>query len=453
MTPESRLLPPSGERKGNQPDPPLAAAIPSGDIPHAERNFTLLASYFVIIRCGWIFKTESIIMPIVLDLLGGGAWTRSFLPMLNRFGQSVPPLIMARRIKILPRKKYALAASSLVMTLCFFALAVLWRVGGSVEPRFVRWAFLGIYAVFFMSIGVNQVSYNTLQGKLVAPTRRGRLLAAANLVGSVLAIALVIALLPHWLSEQGGRFDLIFCFTGICFGLATTTTLLLAEADDDYQEAPSQLLRLFGGVLETLSRDRNFFRLCIIGALFSMSVMLFPHYQALGRGERLSVPLHEIIWWVALQNAGTGLFSALLGPLADRYGNRAVLRLTLPALGAAPLLAVGLSLTGPAGRVFFPLVFVLVGLTPIILRTMHNYALEISPSDEHPRYLSTINLCMAIPIFASPLVGTLIDASGFDPVFIGVSILVLLGWMLTFGVAEPRHAFLPCSPHSETIIE
>ncbi len=431
---------------------PPAPTAPA-EIPHAGRNFLLLAAYHVIVRCGWIFKTESIIVPIVLDLLGGDAWTRSFLPLLNRFGQSIPPLIMARRIKILPKKKYALAASSVVMTGCFLVLAVLWWRRESVDARFLPWIFLGVYAIFFMSVGINQVSYNTLQGKLVAATRRGRLLAAANVVGSILAIGCVLVLLPGWLADESGRFDRIFGFTGICFGLATATSLLLAEPRDDYQEPSSRLMRLFGDVLVTLHRDRRLLRLAVIGALFSMSVMLFPHYQALGRGERIGIPLSEIIWWVVVQNIGTGLFSLLVGPVADRYGNRAVLRLTLPALAAAPLLALGLSLSGSAGQTLFPLVFVLVGLTPVILRTMHNFSLELAPAEEHPRYLSTINLCMAVPVFLAPLVGGLIDAFGFDPVFLGVTLLVGLAWLLTFGIDEPRRATLPCPPASETIRE
>ena len=45
-----------------------------------RRNFSLIAVYQVVVRTGWIFKTESIIMPAVLDVLGGSAWLRGCLP-------------------------------------------------------------------------------------------------------------------------------------------------------------------------------------------------------------------------------------------------------------------------------------------------------------------------------------------------------------------------------------
>ena len=62
-------------------------------------NFGVMSWHSVLIRTGWIFKTESIVMPAMLDALSGAAWIRGFLPMLNRFGQSVPPLLAAGYVR------------------------------------------------------------------------------------------------------------------------------------------------------------------------------------------------------------------------------------------------------------------------------------------------------------------------------------------------------------------
>ena len=40
------------------------------------RNFILLAVYQIVLRVGWIFKTESIVMPAFLDHIGGTPWLR-----------------------------------------------------------------------------------------------------------------------------------------------------------------------------------------------------------------------------------------------------------------------------------------------------------------------------------------------------------------------------------------
>jgi MFS family permease len=261
-----------------------------------------------------------------------------------------------------------------------------------------------------------------------------------NVIGAGISIGCIVALLPRWLTSEGGRFDLIFGFTAICFGIATVISMLLTEPKDNYQEPPVRLRRLFWDVAVTLRDDRRFLRLTIIGALFSSSVMLFPHYQAIGRGDRMELQLTDAIWWIVIQNVGTATFSLFLGPLADRRGNRSVLRLILPTLAAAPLLALALSYVGPASRPVFPLVFILVGLVPVTLRIMHNYTLEMAEPPDHPRYLSAINLVMAAPILLSPFLGWLIDLFGFDPVFLGIALAIGVGWVMTYGLYEPRHA-------------
>jgi hypothetical protein len=57
--------------------------------------------------------------------------------------------------------------------------------------------------------------------------------------------------------------------------------------------------------------------------------------------------------------------------------------------------------------------------------------------------LSTLSLCMAAPIFASPLVGLLIAAIGFEPVYHGVTALLLAGALLSATLVEPRHKAVP----------
>ena len=63
------------------------------------RNAAALAGNFVIGRIGWIFKTESVIVPAFVDAVAGPGWIRGLLPILNRLAQSMPPFLFARRVK------------------------------------------------------------------------------------------------------------------------------------------------------------------------------------------------------------------------------------------------------------------------------------------------------------------------------------------------------------------
>jgi len=144
------------------------------------------------------------------------------------------------------------------------------------------------------------------------------------------------------------------------------------------------------------------------------------------------------MWWVIIQNIGTGLISIPIGSIADRHGNRLVLLLALLGIALAPLLAIGFLHSGSLGIRLYSAVFVLVGMTPVVLRTLQNYTLEIADPENHAVYLSTLSLCMAGPMFLSPLAGYFIDQLGFEPVFLTIAGLIMTSWLLTFRLQEPR---------------
>lgn len=386
-------------------------------------------------RTGWIFKTESVIMPAVLDYVAGAGWIRGCLPLLNRFGHSVPPLLMARRVKNAARKKWVFFLTTTFVAVLMAAMAALLALARQPAPWWVAATFLVLYMVFFVCIGVNHLAFNTLQGKLVETTRRGRLLLVANVVGSLTAVACAFFLLPIWLDGQPPRYDLLFGMAAGMFAVSAFLAVFLVERQDVDRQAATSVSRVFADAATLLRSDVQFRRLALVGAMFGASMMLFPHYQSLGLQE-MRLDVKNLMWWVVIQNIGTGLFSVPAGLVADRLGNRLVLQVSLLGVAAAPVVA--LLLWYAHAGVWFCLVFPLVGLTPVVIRTLQNFTLEISASGDHPRYLSTLGLCVSLPLFLSPGVGQLIDLIGFEIVFIGICLVVVAGWVWALGLREPR---------------
>lgn len=410
---------------------------------HERRNFVTLAVYQIVMRIGWIFKTESVVMPAVLDTITGGGpasgvW-RGFLPVFNRLGHSIPPLLFSRRLKVLPRKRSALMVCTLGMAAVFAALSCMWVVAAGEVASWMPPLFLACYAVFFIVTGLNNLAFGALQGKLVHATRRGRLMLAANGLGAVFAISAVAILLPQWLSPSGGEFESIFAFTAGCFAVAAGVLWLIREPRDDFSEPPAPVRKMFQAAWRLARQDRKFRRLAGIAMAFSSSLLLFPHYQALGRREPLGLSFDNLMLWLIIQNTGTALFSLIVGPLADRYGNRLVLRLVLFGMTTMPLAAIAAAATPSWGRPLYPGVFLLIGLTPVGFKTLANYTLEICGPEDHSRYLSTLGLCYALPLLLSPAVGLVVESVGFNAVFASVSAIVGAGWAATFAMHEPRN--------------
>jgi hypothetical protein len=407
-----------------------------------------MAGQQIVQRIGWIFKTETVIMPAFFDAVAGAdaaATLRGWLPVLNRYGQSLPSWLFASWLKAMPCKKWALTTSCILMGLPFLALTGCWYLpAGPLHP----WRpaiFLLLYGLFFAFAGINALVQATLQGKLIRPHRRGRLMAVSTFVGAAGAIFFAWWLMAPWLERPDGGYGLLAAFAGGCFLLTAITSMALYEpadaklGDSDApaaNAAPPQAG--LPGLWRLLRHDANLRRLCLVAVLFCTTIMLFPHYQALAR-ERLGLSGRHLMYWVVVQNAAIGLFGLFIGPLSDARGTRLALRTVIFLTAITPALA--LLLTGSSrelGQKFFWIVFAPLGMTPIGIRMFHNYTLEISPLAEHPRYISTVNLCLALPICVSPLMGWLIDAAGFTAVFSGGCGLLLLCGVLTFWLDEPR---------------
>ena len=405
---------------------------------HEPRNLLTLTLHHIALRVAWIFKTEAVIMPAFLDAVSGAAWLRGCLPFLNRFGQSVPSLALSEQVRKVPQKKFALLIYTVGMALPFLLLSAMWLWFDARTAAWLPAVFLLLYFLFFAANGLNQMAFGTIQGKLIRPHRRGRLMGLAAIFGSIPAILCAWFLLQEWVKLPDGGFGYIFLFTGSGFLVAALITLAVVEPADEPAENIRSARHIFGDSWRAVKSDRDFRNFCIVGMLFMSAQMIFPHYQALGREQSGYEPTQLMIWVVAM-NAGAGVFSPLSGYIADRFGNRRALRIQIACGLIAPSFAIWLT-RGGNGIDWYWVTFLLLGMVPVTMKTMMNYTLEICEAHQHAQYLSTVKVCMALPFFLSPLFGLLIDNVGFAPVFIAISGLILLSGLLTLKIPEPRWA-------------
>jgi hypothetical protein len=379
-----------------------------------------IALYQVVARTGWIFKTETIIIPAVLDAVTDAGFLRGMLPVLARFGQSLPPLGYAGRLSETPLKKRALMVTTAAIAACFALLAVIWPLLAGKSPTLLAVIYLALYACFAVSNGLNLLVLATLQGKLVPVASRGRLMLLSTTIGSVTAIAAAVIFLGPWLAEGESAFDKIFVATAVFFAVAAIVPLLIdeppsvPETGDARDRSEGGGRGAFRSWQTLLAADRDLRRLCLVATFFSVALFLFPHYQAFAR-DRLGTQLPNLLSWVVVQNVATGLASVVVGPATDTRGTKIVLVLLLACTAVTPLLGVGLSLLphATAGRLFW-MVYVPLGINPILMRTFSNAALELSPSlAAQPKYVSLVGVALAAPFVVSPAVGFLVDLVGF----------------------------------------
>lgn len=414
------------------------------------RNLWILVWYSVSLRCGWIFKTETVVMPTVLDLLSGGGnsagWIRGMLPLLNKLGQSVPPLLAADLVRRRPRKSTALVTTSALMAVAFAAVAGLWALRGTAPTAVLVTGFLLLYGCFFASVGLNGLAFNTVQGKLVRPERRGRLLGIGAVIGSFAAVGIAWLLMPRWLAWPNATgFVPIFLASASGYAIAAALCWMLRETPD--ADEPRIQRKPFSDVGRLLKSDRRFRMAAIVAALTSAAQMMFPHYQWIGR-EMLGTELGDLFWWVMAQNMTVATIAPVAGGLGDRFGNRLALRTMVGLSVLPPLLAGTILWTTRLGiestASWYWVVFCLLGLTPVTVRTLLNYTLELADPVDHPRYVSSMQVCLAVPFVVSPLAGLLVG--GTENRAVGVTWLIgivlatlIIAFAITFTLAEVRH--------------
>ncbi|MFC1717824.1 MFS transporter [Candidatus Poribacteria bacterium] len=408
------------------------------DQVHTGWNFLILALTAILKRAGWIFKTESIIMPgFVYTLTSSGA-IRGILPLVSRFGRSLPQFVIAHWVNRLERKWPALFIASLVMAMAWGSLSCIIFLLPGIEARVILIVFFLIYALHWIANGSAILFEGVLHGKLVSADRRGRLLAASNTTGCFLAIVAVYFLLERWLDKGNAGYSMVFGATSILFFVSALLVLALKEPRD-----PSEThSRTFGSFVVSsasiISADKNFRRLIYVISMFYAFHFLFPHYAVFGM-ETLGLKGRNFVSFLIAQNTVNALGSLTMGYTADRRGNKHVLTMLIIAGGCVPLLAVGIAALPPSlGRRIYWLVFACIGVAPVLQRIMINYVLEICPREKHGQYLGTLNLILMIPTMASPLIGWAIDRFSFRPVFILCSIIVFCGAIMSLKLEEPR---------------
>lgn len=248
-----------------------------------KHNLAVLVLNQIVFRIGWMFKTETVIMPAFLDAISGAGWIRGFLPVLSRLGQGIPQFFWASKLQDIQRKKWAFAWVVIGMSLTFGVLAIVNYVVAGNYPSWLAWLYLGLYFTFFVLGGLNNLSFGTLQGKLIRPTRRGALLWISSFFGTIPAIAITLWLMPGWLKSDPPSFDRIFAVVAVCLFISALIVLFVKEPAD---KTPSKRPKTDGTireVIKVLRADANLRRLVMVVMLANSNMILFPHYQALAR--------------------------------------------------------------------------------------------------------------------------------------------------------------------------
>ena len=400
---------------------------------YENRNFATFAANQILMRMGWVFKTESVIVPAFFDTLSKSDFLRGFLPVSFRLVQSLAQIFLAQRVAQAPFKQPIFTTSVFGMTLSWLVIAI--AAGASRLPPSVAAAiFLAVYTLQCFAYGCNRLVVGTLQGKLIRAEERGLLLTRGPFFGSVLAIAVACRFMYEWLGDATPGYAAVFGASAVCYGVAAIVSFYFVETPSPPQKSRPALQSLREG-LQILRSDRNFRKFAVVAVLYFLSWPLFPHYAVFGK-RVLGVETSYFVIWIIVTNVVAAWASGLLA--ASRIAEAIGLFCDTPVPQCVYPFRGGWAQPNSFGAKLYWIIYALLGMIPVLVIIIQNYTLEISTENKHPQYLSVVSLLEVCSLLVSPLVGLLISKVSFEPVFLGGGVLIATACLLTFRLVEPR---------------
>lgn len=73
-----------------------------------KRNLIVFGLNQILMRLGWMFKAESVVIPAFIDTYTSSGTIRGLLPLILRIGQGLPQFLIAQRVARMPKKQASL---------------------------------------------------------------------------------------------------------------------------------------------------------------------------------------------------------------------------------------------------------------------------------------------------------------------------------------------------------
>ncbi len=351
----------------------------------------------------------------------------------------LPQLVIASLVARKPRKKPVVVRAAWLSrpVLLLMALTV-WLVGADIPALTLAVTLLGI-AIFYVGDACATVPWFDLVAKGLPLQRRGRILGAGQVIGSLGAIGAGVVvryvLGPNSPLAFPSNYAALFGLCGTIFFFASLALLFIHEPDSAAPPSEAEPVhRVLASIPRILASDRIFRRVVIVRVLVSFTGVASAFY-VLYATRHMGFGTADAGLFVSAQVVGSMAAGALMGLAQDRWGPLAHMRFVMVAGILPPALTLlGGALQGVAASSLSPLflaIYFFLGLYGSSIGwPFFNWILEHAPEDRRPLYVGLINTLTALAMVAPAFGGWVVGAISYPAVFwlalaIGITALAL----------------------------
>jgi MFS family permease len=401
-------------------------------------NVAALTADFAFFSVGLTFYDPFVILPAYVQALTGSELVVGALSAVRVLMIALPQLWAASYLTARPRKKPLLVWSSIggrlpVLLLALGSLFWAERAPGRVV------GVLGLsVALFFVSEGLNGVSWPALVGKVVPEKIRGRFLGLGQLLssGGALAAGYVVRII---LGDSGvfdaRRWALLFGLSFVALMLSVAAMLTIRETAEERPHAEVSVRRGAAAIVACLRRDRDLRRVVVTQILLGTAAATFPFFVV--RAQQTVAGSDQLLWlYLVMQSVGGATAAVFCGQLIDRAGSWAAIRAVVLAQVLA-LATVSAGGSASSAQVYLGGFLLLGFVSSSTWWSFSAYLLGMGTAEERPLYLAASGILTA-PVFLSSLAtGALMEVLRPEVVFAAALALSVLGLGLAWGLRRP----------------
>jgi MFS family permease len=400
---------------------------------HLRRNLAALVGDFALFSIGFAFFDPTVVVPAFIKELTGSDLLVGILAAVRTLMVTVPQIVAVSVLLARPHKKPLLAWSSLGGRLPVLILAL----SALFWARSAPWLVVGVLALaiafFYISEGLNYISWPDLVGKVVPARIRGRFLGSGQLLSSLGALGsgyLVRLVLGAGGLTFSSRWAVVFgcAFVGMMLSLACI--LLIREEAGAVSASRVDVWQSLRAMLGYLRTDARLRRVVAIQLVTGIVASVYPFFVVRAR-DLFAASDAMIGTFLMLQNLGGMVAALLCGYLVDHVGSWFAIRLST-AMQACALVAVILAKLLGVPQPLYLLGFFLLGFSAGSSWWVFSaYLMEVATEEQRPTYLASSGIFTSPTFLSSILIGGLFGVVSPEIVFGGALLLSLGGLALT----------------------
>jgi len=402
---------------------------------HYRRNAWALAADSALFTVGMSLVGSTTVLPAFVAALTDSEMLVGVASGLSAGAWLLPQLVIASMVAHKPRlKPIVVTTAFLSRPLFFLAGLAIWALGPS-RPTLALATVLTTIVLFFTADAVVSVPWFALLGKLIPPTRRGRIIGSSQIVGGLGGIAAGGAI-RYLLGEECAvafpmNFALLYMGASVVFMLSAVALACINEPSTPVatEDKPSAL-DVLRELPSLLARDRPFQSMQMVRILAGF-VSLASAFYVLHATRVLGLPMGSTGLFVSAQVAGSLAAGLITSLLQDRSGPLTHMRAVIVISCLVP--AIGLGITASAAALGSAAFYAYLGLfffLGLVNGSMgwpyFNWILEHADESRRPIYIGVSNTLGALTMLAYPLGGWIVSRLSYQAAF---------GFALAFGIA------------------